>query len=96
MEYRARITVPDLPVGEESQWGPLIEHLESRFGRFGPVLSWQGRSVLVVMATEAGDRNAAARALFDAVAESLSAVGLADHYPASVEIEMSEDRLAPA
>jgi hypothetical protein len=96
MEYRARIEVPGLPVEDEARWGPLADRLETDFGRFGPVLSWEGRSVLIVMSTEATDRSTAARDLFDAVAECLSSVGLSDSYPVSVEVEAAEDRFAPA
>ena len=96
MEYSARIEVPGLPVEDEARWGPLADRLEADFGQFGPVLSWEGMSVLVVMSTEATDRSTAARDLFDAVAECLSSVGLSDFYPVSVEVEAAEDRFAPA
>lgn len=96
MEYRARIAVPDLPVEDEPRWGPLIDHLEAEFGGFGPVLSWEGDSMLVVMSTETNDRSTAARTLFDAVADSLSSVGLVDYYPASVEVLVADDHLTPA
>lgn len=66
------------------------------FGQFGPVLSWEGTSVLVVMSTDSNDRSSAARMMFDAVADSLNSIGLVDHYPASVEIEIAEDYLTPA
>ena len=96
MEFRARIEVPGLPVEEESRWQPLIERLESKFGDFGPVLSWEGDSVIVVISTQAVDRGAAARELFGAVAESLNSAGLTDAYPVSLEVENVGPRLTPA
>ncbi len=96
MEYRARIAIPNIPVEDESRWEPLIDHLEADFGRYGPVLSWEGTSALIVMSMEGNDRSTAARTLFDAVADSLRSIGLVDHYPASVEVEIAQDFLAPA
>ena len=96
MEYRARIEVPELPVEDESRWGPLMDRLVGDCGEFGPVLSWEGDSVLVVMSTEAADRSTAARRLFDAVTECLVSVGLSDLYPVSVEVELADEELAPA
>ncbi|MBK5232036.1 MAG: hypothetical protein JJE13_03510 [Thermoleophilia bacterium] len=48
------------------------------------------------MSTETNDRSTAARTLFDAVADSLSSVGLVDYYPASVEVLVADDHLTPA
>jgi hypothetical protein len=86
MEYRAWISVPGLPVEAAQRWEPLIERLEHEHGEFGPILAWEHDGAQLVLSTDAPNEAVAARDMYHAVAESLRATGLAELYPARVEI----------
>lgn len=96
-EYRVWITVPDLPFSADDVWEPLIDELERRHGDLGPVLSWDGADMTVVLATDSDSEARAAQTGIDAVAGALHRAGLGSRYPASVEVELVEEHeLEPA
>ena len=97
MEYRLWITVPAMPFEAEELWEPFIERMETRHGKLGPVLTWDGKggTIVIVSADTDNEAHAVAKGV-DAIAEALNATGLGDHYPASVEIELAEPELQAA
>lgn len=92
MEYRARITIPGIPVALESAWEPLLSRLESDHGKFGPVLAWDGGApdwpdAVVVMSTDAENEATAAGRMIEATLAALRDTGLGDRYTSRVELE---------
>lgn len=97
MEYRAWIAVPGLAFEAEDSWEPAIRHLETVYEDFGPVVGWVDDGARFVLSTDAPSEAAAARWLYDAVADSLGAGGDGHAYATRVEIEAARaDRLAAA
>lgn len=91
VEYRAWITVPGLPLAHEAAWQPLIAHMESAYSEYGPVISWYDDGARIVLSADAPSETDAAQTLYDAVAESLRAVGLTERYPSAVAVEPAGD-----
>lgn len=87
MEYRMWITVPDLPFEPEERWEPFGRDLDKRHAELGPILSWDGSNAVVILLVDSESEATAAQVAFDAVSDSLRQTGLADHYPAHVEVE---------
>jgi 2C-methyl-D-erythritol 2,4-cyclodiphosphate synthase len=86
-EFRAIITVAGLPVEDEARWGRLATVLDRDHAEFGPVLSWDGGNLQVVLATEAPKAAQAAAELRSVVSNALAVAGLADVSATAVEVE---------
>lgn len=102
MEYRAYIAIPTFPGADHdgAPWERLLDQLNAATD-MGPVISGphpDGRpGVEVILAADADDEAGAARVMFDAVAHGLEAVGLGEHYPASIKVERADaDQLVTA
>lgn len=88
MEYRAWVTVPELPLSAQEQWEPLMHYMETVQADFGPIISWaSGDAANLVLFTDAPDESTAAQMMYDAVVDGLRASGLANRYPVRVEVE---------
>lgn len=96
MEYLAWIDIPGLSHQAETRWGPLIEHLENRYGEFGPAIGWEGEIAQLTLSVSTDDPALASRVMFDAVVDSLREIGLTDLYPTRVEIESAGNILVSA
>lgn len=96
-EYRLWITVPDLSLRDEERWEPLIVHLEEHYGALGPVLGWDEDVASIVVSLDSDSEAHAAQRGVDAIAASLHEVGLGDHYPSRVKVEVvAEEEPVPA
>lgn len=90
MEYRAWITIPHLAV-ESGGAECLHDALQKHSGDLGPVLSGLSDGLQVVLAINSDHEADAARAMYDAVTDSLRAAGLADRYPTAIDLEPAND-----
>lgn len=89
MEYRLWITIPDLPLVDESGWEPFALCLDGEFAEFGPVMTWaeNHRDLIAIIALDAGNEAEAARLGVGVIADALQRVGLSDRYPIALEVE---------
>lgn len=53
VDYRAWITVPNLPLEHEAAWEPLMAHLESAYADHGPIISWYDEGAKIVLSATA-------------------------------------------
>lgn len=97
MEYRAFVSIPGLPFAAEDLWEPLIEHLQSVHGAYGPVIAWDDDIAEVVLSMAAPSEAIAARDMYAVVADSLRAQGLKRLYPSAIRVEhVSSEALVTA
>lgn len=87
MEYRLYIRVPDLPFEEEKRWQPFADLLNADFAEYGPVISWSGSDIEVIIALVARDQAAAVHSGVGVIGQALRRVGRGDLYPHRVEVE---------
>jgi len=87
MKYRVAIEIPGVRVNETARWQPLAAHLEAFHGALGPVVAWRDERVLaVIVATDADTPVDAVTTAVLATTESLSAVGLGEFYPTTINV----------
>jgi hypothetical protein len=86
-DYRVTITIPNLPIEAEGQWGPFITRLERSAAAGGPILAWDRGDAQVLIAVSGPDEAGAARVALTQVIDSLRATDLADRYPSRLEFE---------
>jgi hypothetical protein len=93
-EYRARVTIPGLPLTADDQHDALMDALVRDAGELGPVMTWTDdqSATIVILATDAPDEATAAGELLAAVIDSLRSAGLEHLYPTAVELEAVDDR----
>ncbi len=83
------VKVPSLPHTEEWAVNAIVDALEKLHGDLGPVLTWEGDTMVVVLAAEKPDFAAAATTAIEAVRDALRDTGYdATHAPIGVEVEV--------
>jgi hypothetical protein len=94
MEYRTWTSVADVPFSDESKWMPLTRYLELEHSEFGPVASWEGEAIVLILANDEPDPATAAENAARVVSDALHATGLADHFPTVYQVEPATDLVA--
>lgn len=90
-EYRAWLTVPNLPLEAKDAWEPLIEHLEQHHPELGPIMGWATPAhARLMMAVDADNAAAASGLMTAAPIDSLQATGLGHLHPEHVELQPAE------
>lgn len=95
MEYRTWTSVAGIPHQDESVWLPLIRHLDKHHAELGPVATWEGDAIVLILANDEPDPATAAEHAARVVSEALHATGLADRFPTVYEVEPAPE-LMPA
>ncbi|HEX5309841.1 MAG TPA: hypothetical protein VFW38_12265 [Solirubrobacteraceae bacterium] len=87
MEYRTWTSVADLPLKIEDSWLPLTRYLERRHPQLGPVATWEGDALVLILAEDQPDPATAAERAATLISEALHACGLADRFPTVFQVE---------
>jgi hypothetical protein len=80
VEYRTWTSVAGLPFEVEDGWLPVTRHLERQRPDLGPVATWEGDSLVLVLAAEHPDAATAAEQAALVVSDALHACGLTDRF----------------
>lgn len=89
MEYRGWIKVPGIDV-ESDEAGKLLDILNDRYGRYGPVLGGVGDGIEVTLSSDETDETTARQRLLGAVTDALIFDGFGQR-PESIELELAQD-----
>lgn len=90
-DYRAWVTIADVPVDDEDRWEPVIEFLEREYSDMGPVMAREDNMACLVLSGEAEDPQEFARQAADAVVQALRAAGWVDKSPMRVFVELADE-----
>jgi hypothetical protein len=92
-EYRARVTIPGLPLTADDQHNALMDVLVHDAGELGPVMTWTDdwSGTIVILATDAPDEATAAGEMLAAVVDSLRCAALEHLYPTALEMERVDE-----
>jgi hypothetical protein len=94
IEYRTWTSVADVPFSDESKWMLLTRYLELKHPELGPVASWEGEAIVLILASDEPDPATAAENAARIVSDALHATGLADHFPTVYQVEPATDLVA--
>jgi hypothetical protein len=94
MEYRTWTSVADVPFHDEPKWLALTRHLEREHPELGPVASWEGEAIVLILANDEPDPATAAENAARVVSDALHATGLADRFPTVFQVEPATDLIA--
>jgi hypothetical protein len=94
VEYRTCTSVADVPFTDEDKWMRLTEHLERTHPELGPVATWEGEAIVLILANDEPDPATAAENAARIVSEALHATGLADRFPTVFRVEPATDQAA--
>lgn len=92
MEQRTRTRITSFPHWDaEPEWQPFIAYLEREHPELGPVLSWDGPDVgVVVLADDQPDAATAAETAAHVIADALRHAGLGDRFASVEDVEPAD------
>lgn len=89
-DYHVWITVPGLPLDQETAWEPFISRVEEIAPGAGPILTWEEAEAKVIFWLAGEDEAEVARIAVGLVSEALHDTRLGDRYPSRVEVEPAD------